>query len=186
MRIPIIMGTQEKLKMDLMIGIDWCPNCQKFTETHIGRRVKVKHLNYIPLSSDVLEYFLLCSDCQYGSSLKKDQYDNIAHIFQPFSKRRDQIKCFQKAAEMAANLEPNQVSVHSLMTALSKEFPVSATPQLDGEYRRRFMRLLLVHGKGGSPAALNQPLQTAPLQVPQAPQNPNPPQAKAPVEMDTI
>lgn len=189
MLIPIYWGTQEKLKKDLMIGVDWCPNCQKFTESYIGRRVKVKHFEYIPLATDVLEHYLLCGTCHYGASITKNHYEEISHMFQPFSKRRDQLKCFQKATTMVANMEPTDFSVNTLMNTLSAEFPVCATPQLDCEYRRRFMKLLLVHGRGGSPAALMQPQQPqqppAP-QAPQTPQVPNIPQQKMSVKMDSI
>lgn len=184
MPIPIIWGTEEKLKKDQMIGIDWCPNCQKFTEQYIGRRVKVKHFEYIPLASDVLEHFLMCGTCHYGSTITKDQYEDISHIFQPFSKRKDQIKCFEKASKMVQTMTPNEMSVNTLMDTLSAEYPVKATPQLEGEYRRRFMRLLLVHGIGGSPAALNQPQQPEPAQAPQVQQSS--PQNRASVEMDSI
>lgn len=189
MPIPIIWGTEEKLKKDLMIGIDWCPNCQKFTEHYIGRRVKVKHFEYIPVASDVLEYFLLCGTCHCGSSITKDNYEDISHIFQPFSKRKDQIKCFEKATKMVGNMEPSEASVTMLMDTLAAEYPVRASMQLEGEYRSRFMRLLLVHGRGGSPAALmqqnQQPASAQPQPAPQVQAQQNRPE-RPPVEMDTI
>ncbi|MBQ9906515.1 MAG: hypothetical protein IJM46_07070 [Oscillospiraceae bacterium] len=180
MMIPIYWGTQEKLKKDLMIGIDWCPNCQKFTEQYLGRRVKQKHVDFIPLSSDVLEHYLLCGTCNYGNSIQKSSYEEIEHMFQPFSKRKDQIKCFEKAAKLAETLEANEFSVTTIMNTLAAEFPVRATQQLEGEYRRRFKRLLLVHGIGGSPQRLMQPQEAPPVQAPQTPQQ------RQSVEMDTI
>lgn len=183
MMIPIYFGTQEKLKKDLMIGIDWCPNCQKFTEMYLGRRVKQKHLDFIPLSSDVLEHYMLCGTCNYGSTILKSSYEELEHMFQPFNKRKEQIKCFEKAAEMAKSMEPGEMSVNAMIDALAAEFPVRATQQLEGEYRRRFRRLLLVHGIGGSPERLMQPEQAAPAQAQQRQQTPPPRQS---FEMDTI
>ena len=85
---------------------------------------------------------------------------------------------------MVQTMTPNEMSVNTLMGTLSAEYPVKATQQLEGEYRRRFMRLLLVHGIGGSPAALNQPQQPEPAQAPQVQQSS--PQNRASVEMDSI
>ena len=178
MMIPIYWGTQEKLRQDDMIGIEWCPNCQKFTERYLARRVKVKHIEFIPLASDVLDYYMMCGSCNYGSSVSRDSYEEIKHVFAPFNKRKEQIRCFRKAAEMAENMENNELSVNAIMDALAAEFPIRATQQLEGEYRRRIRTLLAVHGRGGSPEALRQPAEP--------PQQQQAPQQRKPAVMDEI
>lgn len=180
MLIPIFWGSDEKIKKELMIGIDWCPNCQKFTEQYLARRVKSKTINLIPLQSDVLAHYLLCGTCNYGTEIQKSSYEDIEHMFKPFPKRKDQIKCFERAIALVQTMEPNVFSLNTLMDTLAAEFPVRATQQLEGEYRRRFQKLLMVHGKGGSPQALMQPQQPAPAPAQRAPQQ------KMTVEMDEI
>ena len=158
----IAWGTYEKLKNDLSTGIDWCPNCRKFTGWYIGRRVRIKHVEYIPLKTTVLERYEMCGKCNCGRNLTLDSYEALKRLHEPFKKRRQQIKCFEKAAAMAENSEISESAVNTIFEALAAEYPLRSTPQLESEYRRRIGALLTVHGRGGSPDALMQPAEPEP------------------------
>ena len=158
----IVWGTREKLKKDISTGIDWCPVCKKFTGWYVGRHVKIKHVEYIPLKTDVLEYFMMCGICQHGPVIDQNSYFELKRMHEPFKKRKQQIQCFEKAAKMAESLEPNEVSVNTIMDALAAEYPIRSSQQLEGEYRRRIQALLLTHGIGGDPNALMQPAEPQP------------------------
>ncbi|MCQ2408168.1 MAG: hypothetical protein MJ065_06525 [Oscillospiraceae bacterium] len=169
----IVWGTREKLKKDISTGIDWCPVCKKFTGWYIGRHVKINHVEYIPLKTQVLEYFMMCGICQHGPIINPDIYSEFKQMFEPFKKRKQQIQCFEKAAKMAETMAPNEISVNTIMDALASEYPIRSSQQLEIEYRRRIQALLLTHGIGGDPNALIQP------KDPQLP-------PKQPAVMDTI
>lgn len=172
-------GTMEKIKHDISAGIDFCPNCQQFTNSSVGRKLKIKHFNYIPLKTTVLDYFVMCRKCSCGKTISQNDYFELKRIHEPFKKKKLQMKCFEKAAQMAENMEATQISVNTIMDTLAAEYPIRTSPQLEGIYRRRVEMLLATHGKGGDPQALMQ--QAAPPSA-----QPQTPRERKPAVMDEI
>ena len=144
MIIPIYWGTRGKLKKDLSTGIDYCPNCRKFTGWFLGRSLKIYHFEYIPLKSKTLSWFHMCGVCEHGKTIDEGQYNVLKQMYLPFCDKKKQIECYERAAALSQTLPPEENSVNILMSNLAQAYPVSATPQLDQEYRRRLRKLLNV------------------------------------------
>lgn len=172
-------GTMEELKHDMSLGIDYCPNCQMFTNFSLGRRVSVKHFNYIPLKTTVLERFVVCRKCSCGKTITLDDYFELKRIHEPFKKRKLQKKCFEKAAQMAENMPATPMCVDTILEVLAAEYPIRTSPQLEGIYRRRIEMLLATHGKGGD-------LQVRMQQADPLSEQPQAARPKKPAVMDEI
>ena len=185
MIIPIYWGTRGKLKKDLPTGLNYCSNCRRFTAWFIGRNQKVTHFEYIPLSTKTVGYFYMCGKCQCGKELTEPQYHAMKTMYLPFCNKKAQIQCYEKANAMAQTMPKDESSVNAIMTALSAEFPVSATPQLDAEYRRRIRKMLGIEEpeapqaasfSRGIPGVMEDapeiPQQTAPAEMPSVPAAP--------------
>lgn len=174
----LYFGTYGKLKKEVSTGIDYCPTCGKFTGFYVGRSVKRWHICYIPIFTKTLDYFHMCGICEHGSSVSQTDYFTLKEMHKPFSKRKEQIKFFEQAAELAKTMPANDLSVQTIVTQLSAQYPICATPRLEAEYRRRIGMLLQIHGQkdpSSDQAAFPQP---GAVQV-----QPEPPK---PREMDTI
>ena len=166
MMIPIYWGTRGKLKKDLSTGIDYCPNCGKYTGWFLGRSLKITHFEYIPLKTTTLAWFHMCGVCEHGKTLDEGQYNVLKQMYMPFSNKKQQIQCYEQAAAIAQTLPPEENSVNILMSRLAQTFPVSATYQLDAEYRRRCRRLLNIPEPEQQQEAGNELRSAAPAVMP--------------------
>lgn len=177
----IYFGTRGALKKDISTGIDYCPNCGKFTGWYAGRNVKIWHICFIiPLMTKTLNFFHMCGVCQHGQTIERADYFQLKEMHKPFKKRSQQIKFFEKAAKLAETMPPGDMSVQTIVSQLSPEYPICATPRLETEYRRRLGVLLALRGlkdpNSSSLPTFPQPGVMAEL----------PAQQNAPREMDTI
>ena len=167
----IYYGTRGKLKKDVSAGIDYCPNCNYFMGWCVGRSLKIWHICYIPIFIKTLKFLFFCGKCSYGVEIERADFFQMKDMYQPFKNRRQQIQFFEKADAMAKTLPPGEQSVQTIVSQLSSEYPICATPKLEAEYRRRLAVLLEKHGlPGQTPAAVSgAPAATATADAPPSP-----------------
>ena len=122
--------------------MDYCPHCRIFTRFFLGRHLRIQHLNYIPLKTWVLDYAEFCDQCKRGRVFTQEAYAARMKIMEPFSDRRLQKRCYEKALSLADGAAATDASAAEILDALSAEFPIRTSPQLDEIYRRRIEMLL--------------------------------------------
>jgi hypothetical protein len=141
-----VYGTREKLKKDVKMGLDYCPNCGKFTAWFAGRHRKYWHFDYIPLYIKTLNCFVMCGSCEHGREIDKQELAALKENYQPFKDKKQQIACYQEAEALAKTMMASDAAVDTMMQRLSEKYPIKATPFLEAEYRRRFGVMLQLYG----------------------------------------
>lgn len=149
-----VYGTREKLKKDVPLGMDYCPVCCKYTAHFAGRHRKIWHFDYIPLYMKTLEYVRFCGACEKGILIQKEEFEQRKLDCLPFKDKKQQITCYQEAEALARTMPYSEASVNTMMQQLSAKYPITATPFLESEYRRRFADMLQRFGIQQNP---NQP-----------------------------
>ena len=160
----LYQGVREKIKEDLSIGMDYCPNCRIFTRFFLGRHLRVEHLNYIPIKTWVLDYAEFCDKCKCGRTLTQAAYNEKLHVYTTFSNKKQQKQCYEKALSLATGKPATEETAAEILDTLGVEFPLKASPQLEEHYRRRVDMLLALHGRGGDPQACMHRANVQPVQ----------------------
>ena len=160
----LYQGVREKIKEDLSIGMDYCPNCRIFTRFFLGRHLRIEHLNYIPLKTWVLDHAEFCDKCKCGRTLSQDAYNARTEILAPFANKKQQKQCYEKMLSLATSKPADEETAAQILDALGAEFPVKASPQLEEIFRRRVDMLLALHGRGGDPQACMHRANVQPVQ----------------------